>query len=35
MKLLKMINLFGFWAVMNETEYYYRKYDFFINEFKN
>ena len=35
MKFLKMINLFGFWRVMNNTEYYCKKYDFFTNEYKN
>ena len=26
-KLLKMINLYGFWRVMKDSEYYHRKYD--------
>ena len=26
-KLAKMINLYGFLRVMNNTEYYHRKYD--------
>ena len=26
-KLLKMINLYGFWRVMKNPEYYHRKYD--------
>jgi len=26
-KLLKMINLYGFWRVMKNSEYYHRKYD--------
>ena len=26
-KLLRMINLYGFWRVMKRAEYYHRKYD--------
>ena len=26
-KLIKMINLYGFWRVMKNPEYYHRKYD--------
>ena len=26
-KLFKMINLYGFWNVMKNPEYYHRKYD--------
>ena len=35
MKLLKMINLFGFWRVMNNNNYYCKKYDHFTNDYKN
>ena len=27
-KLLKMINFFGFWRVMKDPEYYHKKWDY-------
>ena len=29
-----MINLYGFWRVMKNAEYYHRKYDWYRNEYK-
>ena len=34
-KLLKMIDLYGFWRVMKDPEYYHKKYDWYCEEYKN
>jgi len=33
-KLIKMIDLYGFWRVMNNSEYYHKKYDWYCKEYK-
>jgi len=30
-KLIKMIDLYGFWRVINNPEYYHKKYDWYHN----
>ena len=34
-KVIKMINLYGFWRVMKNPEYYHTKYDAFDVRYKN
>ncbi len=33
-KLMRMINLYGFMRVMNNSEYYHTKYDWYKKEYK-
>jgi hypothetical protein len=33
-KLIKMIDLYGFMRVMKNSEYYHKKYDWYCKEYK-